>query len=208
MNPLNKPTFAGLHFPGVRPWLAAVAGCVAFSTAALAAPVLLDAKAPVADALAGEQSDQAVPPASRPVTPFSSVAAAVTSVQWWGYDLAGLGGPDVFLVSINGTPLTGTVSALAAPPEINNGVAVARYTLELGSAFNLAAGAAVLSIVNDTDVVEWYWQSALTPVGAAPAYSYSLFGEPANVTVPEPGALALVALALVALKAGRLLKAG
>lgn len=207
MNSLTKPTRAGLHTPSVRPWLALIAS-LAISGAAFAAPVLLDGKAPVANALAGEQSDQAVPPAVRPVTNFSSVAATVTSVQWWGYDLAGLGGPDAFVVSINGTPLTGTVSVLAAPPEINVGVDVSRYTLDLGSAFNLAAGAAVLAIVNDTDVVEWYWQAAVTPVGAAPAYSYSVFGEPANVTVPEPGALALVALALVALKAGRLRKSG
>lgn len=203
MNALSKPSTAGTPLPKLRPWVALMASLV-ISSAALAAPVLLDGKAPVASALAGDQSDQAVPPA---VTNFSSVAATVTSVQWWGYDLAGLGGPDAFVVRINNTLLTGTVSVLAAPPEIDFGVEVSRYTLELGSAFNLAAGSAELSVVNDSDNVEWYWQSAVTPVGAAPAYSYSVFGERAAVTVPEPGALVLVALALVALKAGRLRKA-
>ena len=226
MNPLSQLSPDVLKKPQLRPQLRprlqlqsrlqsrlqlqpllALLACFALSGAVEAAPVLLDGKPPVANALAGEQSDQAVAPASRPVTSFSSVAATVTSVQWWGYDLAGLGGPDAFVVSINGTPLTGAVSVLAAPPEIDVGVDVSRYTLNLGSAFNLAAGAAVLSVVNDTDMVEWYWQAAVTPVGAAPAYSFRVFGEPAAVTVPEPGALALVALALVALKAGRLRKA-
>lgn len=207
MNPLSKPFPGALKKPQLRrqlqPLLALLA-CFALSGAAWSVPVLLAGIAPVANDLVGEQSDQAVPPADRPVTPFNSVAATVTSVQWWGYDLAGLGGPDAFVVSINGTPLTGTVSVLAAPPEIDGGVDVSRYTLDLGSVFNLAVGAAVLSVVNDTDMVEWYWQAAVTPLGAAPAYSFRVFGEPAMVTVPEPGALALVALALVALTAGRL----
>jgi hypothetical protein len=172
------------------------------ATAVSALPVELAANLPVANALAGEQSDAAVLPADRPTATFSSVAASVTSLQWWGYDLAGLGGPDAFVVRINGTPVTGSLSVMAGSPETAPGVDVLRYTLNLSSAFNVAAGASALSVVNDTDTVEWYWQAGSTLTNRS--MSYRVIGElSSTVPVTEPGVLALVAAALVALRLAR-----
>ncbi len=183
-----------------RQALAALA-LASLAVSASAMPVQLAADLPINGDLLGEQSDAAVLPADRPTASFVSVAAAITSVQWWGYDLAGLGGLNQFFVRVNGNALTGTLTVLASPPEIIPGVDVLRYTLDLGTAFNVGAGSKTLTVLNDSDQVEWYWQSSA--VGATPLMSLRVLGlAAASAPVSEPGAMALVAAALLALRLG------
>jgi len=186
------------HKPAARALRQASAGLLLALAAAtaFAAPTQLAGASPVRNVPAGEQADAAVAPADLPGVSFASAAATVTSVQWWGYDLGGLGGPDDFEVKLNGFALAGIFSAATDAVDIDLGVDVLKYTLDLAPGFVIAAGPGTLGVVNNSLNVEWYWQSSPAAPGAAASQSFRLIGEPTVVPVPEPGAMGLVLLAL------------
>lgn len=178
--------------------LAAALGLLAvLPWSASAAPTVLAESLPQRSALAGEQSDAAVAPGASPVGGFQlGAAASLTSLVWWGYDLAGLGGPDAFRVTLNGSEVQGAVTSAADPVDIDPGVNVLRYTFTPLSPVAMLAGPATLGVVNDSLSVEWYWQKATALPGAAAPMSLRVWGEARSGVVPEPGMLALVMVAL------------
>lgn len=193
----------GGQWPATRALRQVGAGLLLTLAAAtvFAAPTLLAGASPVRNALAGEQSDAGILLGDRPSVSFASVAATVTSVQWWGYDLAVPIGTDDFQIKLNGIALNGAVSAAADSVDIDSGFNVLKYTLDLNLAFIFAAGLGTLGIVNNTDTVEWYWQTS-----APNLQSFRLFGEPTVGTVPEPGAMGLALLALSLLAGNRAMR--
>jgi len=119
----------------------------------------------------------------------------VTSIVWWGYHGINSGGAgfDNFLVLLDGVQQFGALTESAVPN-------YTRYELDIADIDVLADQVGTLSITNNSDKVEWYWQLANTD-NTQPAFSLQANpgATPAPAPVPEPGSLALAGLALLGL---------
>jgi hypothetical protein len=178
--------------------------CAAMSfcaSAALAVPSLIASNAPNTVSLTGQQSDTTGSPYS---TVFATAAGFdVTRVEWWGYDLLRTAGANAFEVRLNNVLLSGSVGSDPAGSFVlkdssGTDTDVVKYFIDLAPLQQaLTSGLSTnLSIYNSSFDVEWYWQGGTG--AASPGVGYRLFGEQ-GVTLPEPGSLALVALAGLAL---------
>ncbi|MFO1327839.1 MAG: hypothetical protein U1F56_10820 [Rubrivivax sp.] len=131
------------------------------------------------------------------------VPSVLESITWWGFHGDGSAGTaaDHFVVTLDGVEQTGTLSVTQMPGSIFE------YTLDVPDA---ALTAGTLGIVNDSDDVIWFWQSA-PAVGnpdapSADLVSFSLVGHLGTPTpdgVPEPAPVLLALLPLAALALGR-----
>ena len=170
--------------------------------AALAGATLaneLVGNAPFTDSSFGHQSDvNSLPKTQAFVAPASSI---LESIRWWGFHSQDSGGAsfDNFVVTLDGVVQTGSLTVTSISSFFDE------YTLDVVDA---ALNATLLSIVNDSSDVEWFWQSTMAtgnPNAAdADAVAFSLIGRqgvlpPDGQTVPEPTSLALILLAMAVL---------
>jgi hypothetical protein len=182
-----------------RQGLAAAVIAVA-SVGASAAVVQVAGSPPDTTQLVGAQSDTGTTPESQSVSAFSG---SVVSIDWWGYDLLQPqgGSTDAFLVSLGGTSLTGTVDRSDVGTFFDNnqtGFVLFKYTLTLTNQM-MFSNPSLLEVLNDSVDAEWYWQK--TPGGDSLAYA--IYIDRPDGQLPEPTALALVMVALLAVAAQR-----
>jgi hypothetical protein len=182
---------------------AAASLCAFTLLAGSAQAAVLAGAGPYLGALNGTQNDQSTPPLT-PLTFAVPSNATLQEIVWWGYraNEATTGGPfdDDFIVTLGGLTQTGTLSRSVAATF--NGVDIVRYSLDVVDTVLSASSIAVFSNAPD---FEWYWQGISAAPDGDPAFrpAFNLIGTVSSPTVPEPGSLALVALAGMALLAAR-----
>lgn len=148
--------------------------------------------------LGGTQSDQTTPPATQSFTAPAGVV--VEAIRWWGYHGSGSGGSsfDNFLVQLGGMTLSGALT-------VSPGTLFDEYTLDIA---DVDLTATTLSIVNDDENVEWFWQGivAMGDPGAASEtdFAFELLGRQGTTgggggTVDAPATPALVLAGLAGL---------
>jgi hypothetical protein len=179
---------------------------LAASVSAYAVPTLLAGQNPYTAALNGTQSDDGSPPAKTQAFTVTKTNAVVQSIVWWGFRTDAdpqHAGFDDFTVAINGNALSGNLSE-ASEPDLNG---LSKYTLDLDVDLSLGSQSGTLAISNFADsFFAWWWQGINGSDGSLPSFpvSYQLLGTGDDgTTVPEPGSLALVAMAGLALLASR-----
>lgn len=163
------------------------------------ADVVLSSNVPFLAAQSGQQSDASTAPAY--VQSFSlSANSVIDSIDWWGYHGADSGGAgyDHFVVTLDGVAQAGTLS------ESGDSAGLTHYSLALKTGQTYAAGS--LGIINDSQDVEWYWQSTgaqgnpNAADGSQVAYALSGHAAPA---VPEPGMPLMLAGGLMVIAIAR-----
>lgn len=176
-----------------------------FMAASALANVLVS-NAPFAESNFGQQTDANSASYSQMfVAPAGSI---LESIRWWGFHgLDSMGASfDNFVVTLDGVVQTGALSVVSSSAFFDE------YTLDIA---DTALSGSVLSIVNDSFDVEWYWQSA--PAEGNPfapdasAVAFSLIGHfdetPPGNGVPEPQTLLLVLGAIGMMALAKLRKA-
>jgi len=139
----------------------------------------------------GQQSDANSSSYSQTfATPSDSV---LDSITWWGFHTTDSGGAlyDNFVVKLGDEVQAGALSITAFGSYF-------QYTLDIA---DVELTSSLLTIVNDSFDVEWFWQSARATGTTGPdasAVSFSLNGRSSLPTqdVPEPASYALLLLAL------------
>jgi hypothetical protein len=145
-------------------------------------------RTPFLGALAGQQSDASTPPYTQT---FAALAAdtLVETIRWWGFHGVDSGGAafDQFVVTLGGVVQTGVLTVQA------EGL-LSRYTLDIP---DVLIAASSLSIVNASNDVEWYWQSAVAegnPLApSADMVAFSLTGTVGVIDEPATRLLFLAA---------------
>ncbi len=175
----------------------ALSACAGASSAAVLAGF-----SPYGVALNGAEAD---PSATAYTQAFTAPSGAtLDKIVWWGYRLNPTtpGGPyaDDFTVQLGAVTQTGTLTT--AVESVISNVDLVRYTLDVTDALLTATA---LTIVSNGLDFEWYWQSTDATVypNADFRVAYNLLGTVPTATTPEPGSLALVALAGLALLAAQ-----
>jgi hypothetical protein len=124
--------------------------------------------------------------------------ATLDKIVWWGYrqreDPPGTA--DDFTVQLDAVTQIGTLTTLSYFGFGN--ADLVQYTLDVA---DTVLTATELTIVSNAPSFEWYWQSADAATFADPGFrvAFNLLGTLPVATTPEPGSLALVALAGLAL---------
>ncbi len=177
---------------------AAVALC-AWAGASSAA--VLAGFSPYGTALNGAEADTSTAAYSQAFSAPSG--ATLDKIVWWGYRLnEAAGGPraDDFTVQLGAVTQTGALTT--AVESVISTVDLVRYTLDVTDTLLTAT---TLTIVSNALDFEWYWQSTDATVFGNPDYrvAFNLLGSLPTGTTPEPGSLALVALAGLALLAAQ-----
>ena len=185
-------------------WLAGLFLAYAFTSANVSAGVILQSQP--SSAFTGSQADQATGPLLQLVT---LGPATITSATWWGYD----GANNAALVDnfsfglVIGAVESTQVGPLTKTPDSSFGPALFQYVLDFSTPFIFSGGSLNLSLFNDDQDAEWFWQgsgAAVTdPSGSvtgANGLSFRLEGT-LTQNIPEPGSLALMGLALAGLAA-------
>ena len=164
------------------------------------ADVVLSGNAPFLAAPSGQQSDASTAPAYTQA--FSAPAnSVVDTIDWWGYHGADSGGAgyDHFVVTLNDVAQAGT---LTTSSDIA-GITHYSYALRTG----LALTATTLGIINNSQDVEWYWQStnATGNPNAADGtqVAYTLLGHAAVPSVPEPATPLMLVCGLMVITVAR-----
>jgi hypothetical protein len=179
--------------------IAAIALC---ACAGASSAAVLAGFSPYGVALNGAEAD---PSATAYTQAFSAPSGAtLDKIVWWGYRLNATspGGPyaDDFTVQLGAVTQTGSLTT--AVESVISTVDLVRYTLDVTDALLTATS---LSIVSNGLDFEWYWQATDASAFGNPDFrvAFNLLGTLPTSTTPEPGSLALVALAGLALLAAQ-----
>lgn len=178
-------------------WLPGLIIGFAFWSANVSAAVVQENLPNIAE-LVGEQADGLVPAYLETISLAGPVT--ITSVTWWGYYLnpdSDLSADNFVLDDFTSSPIQRTKFASIdsdADPQTNNSVTLYQYVLDLQSSpVSFDGGIDILSLINDSTDLDWYWQGT-SGIDGPRAYRIEGFQQEQNV--PEPSALALFGIAL------------
>ena len=129
-------------------------------------------------------------------------SATLDKINWWGYrDPVNDPYPtavESFEVYLNGSVVAGVLSSSVVGSLPNTNRSLLKYTLDVADAPLTATD---IGLTNVNDFVGWFWQGAGTDATGAPLVAFSLEGTRNGGVVPEPGMLAMLGLAGLALRA-------
>ena len=185
-------------------WLAGIFLAYAFTSANVSAALLLQSLP--SSVLTGSQADQAT---ELPLQFITLGPATITSATWWGYY-----GSNHAAISDNfsfgfviGVVESTQLGSLTKTVDQSFGPDLFKYELDFSTPFIFSGGSMNLSLFNDDDDAEWFWQGSGAAVVDPPrsvtganGLSFRLEGT-FTQNIPEPGSLALVGLALAGLAA-------
>lgn len=123
-------------------------------------------------------------------------------INWWGYrDPVNDPFPaevESFEVYLNGSVVAGVLSSsvIGSLPSTNR--SLLKYTLDVADA---PLTATELGVMNVNDFVGWFWQGSGADPATTGLVAFSLEGTRNGGVVPEPGMLAMLGLAGLALRA-------
>lgn len=176
----------------------ALTACLLASGAAFA-DVLYE-QAPTGDAT-GLSANLSGDPLSTQIIP-SLGSATLDKINWWGYrDPFNDPFPtevESFEVYLNGSVVAGVLSSSVVGSLPNTNRSLLKYTLDVTDA---PLTATEIGVTNVNDFVGWFWQGAGVDAAGAPLVAFSLEGTRNGGVVPEPGMLAMLGLAGLALRA-------
>ena len=181
----------------------ALAACLLASGGAFAE--VLYQQAPTADAT-GESANNPVV-TGEPLL-FQSIPSlgnvTLEKIVWWGYRNPAYdpnpypGTVESFEVYLDGSVVAGNLTLDFGSNLPNTSRPLVRYTLDVADA---PLTATEIALANMNDDVSWFWQGAGLDAAGAPLLAFSLEGTRNGGVVPEPGMLALLGLAGLALQA-------
>lgn len=129
-------------------------------------------------------------------------SVTLDKINWWGYrDPVNDPFPaevENFEVYLNGSVVAGLLSSSTVGSLPNTSRSLVKYTLDVADA---PLTATEIGVMNVNDFVSWFWQGAGTDAAGAPLVAFSLEGTRNGGVVPEPGVLALLGLAGLAVRA-------
>ena len=181
----------------------ALAACLLASGGAFAE--VLYQQAPTADAT-GESANNPVV-TGEPLL-FQSIPSlgnvTLEKIVWWGYRNPAYdpnpypGTVESFEVYLDGSVVAGNLTLDFGSNLPNTSRPLVRYTLDVADA---PLTATEIALANMNDDVSWFWQGAGLDAAGAPLLAFSLEGTRNGGVVPEPGTLALLGLAGLAVRA-------
>ena len=181
----------------------ALAACLLASGGAFAE--VLYQQAPTADAT-GESANNPVV-TGEPLL-FQSIPSlgnvTLEKIVWWGYRNPAYdpnpypGTVESFEVYLDGSVVAGNLTLDFGSNLPNTSRPLVRYTLDVADA---PLTATEIALANMNDDVSWFWQGAGLDAAGAPLLAFSLEGTRNGGVVPEPGMLAMLGLAGLALRA-------
>ena len=181
----------------------ALTACLLASGGAFAE--VLYQQAPTADAT-GESANNPVV-TGEPLL-FQSIPSlgnvTLEKIVWWGYRNPAYdpnpypGTVESFEVYLNGSVVAGVLSSSVVGSLPNTNRSLLKYTLDVTDA---PLTATEIGVTNVNDFVGWFWQGAGVDAAGAPLVAFSLEGTRNGGVVPEPGMLAMLGLAGLALRA-------
>ncbi len=182
----------------------ALAACLLASGGALAE--VLYEQAPTATATGESANDPAV--TGEPLL-FQSIPSlgnvTLEKIVWWGYRHPSIdpnpypGTVENFEVYLNGSVVAGTLEIKRDSNNLpSTNQPLVQYIFDVADA---PLTATEIGLVNMNEDVWWFWQGAGTDAAGAPLLAFSLEGTRNGGVVPEPGMLALLGLAGLAVRA-------
>lgn len=176
----------------------ALTACLLASGAAFA-DVLYE-QAPTVDATGLSANLSGDPLLTQTIPSLGSVT--LDKINWWGYrDPVNDPFPaevESFEVYLNGSVVAGVLSSSVVGSLPNTSRSLLKYTLDVTDA---PLTATEIGVTNVNDFVGWFWQGAGVDAAGAPLVAFSLEGTRNGGVVPEPGMLAMLGLAGLALRA-------
>jgi hypothetical protein len=182
----------------------ALTACLLASGGALAE--VLYEQAPTATATGESANDPAV--TGEPLL-FQSIPSlgnvTLEKIVWWGYRHPSIdpnpypGTVENFEVYLNGSVVAGTLEIKRDSNNLpSTNQPLVQYIFDVADA---PLTATEIGLVNMNEDVWWFWQGAGTDAAGAPLLAFSLEGTRNGGVVPEPGMLALLGLAGLAVRA-------
>ena len=182
----------------------ALAACLLASGGAFAE--VLYEQAPTATATGESANDPAV--TGEPLL-FQSIPSlgnvTLEKIVWWGYRHPSIdpnpypGTVENFEVYLNGSVVAGTLEIKRDSNNLpSTNQPLVQYIFDVADA---PLTATEIGLVNMNEDVWWFWQGAGTDAAGAPLLAFSLEGTRNGGVVPEPGMLALLGLAGLAVRA-------